>query len=157
MYFAQTHFHGAAVKVEMSLGAYPFRSLFTFWLFNKFYLVLVFHTRHSPFLHHAATLALLATLQVPRPAYVYALLLSEFTQVTVPPVLFVSLIPPLISNLGSSQTSRKGCIPPLHWQYKLGHAYEFAEPPFSWAFTSNPLLSIQYYSLASEQGESELF
>jgi hypothetical protein len=39
-----------------------------------------------PLLHCAATVA---TLQVPQPAYVYALL-SEFSQITVPPVLFVS-------------------------------------------------------------------
>ena len=36
-------------------------------------------------------------------------------------------------------------------QYKLGHAYEFAEPPF----TFDALLSVQYYSLASQQGEVE--
>ena len=35
-------------------------------------------------------------------------------------------------------------------QYKLGHAYEFVEPPFPF----DPFLSVQY-SLASEQGESE--
>ena len=36
-------------------------------------------------------------------------------------------------------------------QYKLGHAYEFAQPPFSF----DRLLSIQYYSLASQHGEIE--
>jgi len=36
-------------------------------------------------------------------------------------------------------------------QYKLGHAYEFAESPFPF----DPLLSVQYYSLASQQGEVE--
>lgn len=36
-------------------------------------------------------------------------------------------------------------------QYKLGHAYEFAQPPFPF----DPLLSVQYYSLASQQGEVE--
>ncbi|KIJ27161.1 hypothetical protein M422DRAFT_117160, partial [Sphaerobolus stellatus SS14] len=33
----------------------------------------------------------------------------------------------------------------------LGHAYEYAFPPFPF----NPLLSVQYYSLASQQGEAE--
>ena len=82
---------------------------------------------------------------------------------------------PRISNLSS--TSIRLCPPPplrihptapspsllearkhleraafLHFapaQYKLGHAYEFAEPPFPF----DPLLSVQYYSLASQQGE----
>ncbi|KJA14221.1 hypothetical protein HYPSUDRAFT_150673, partial [Hypholoma sublateritium FD-334 SS-4] len=98
--------------------------------------------------------ALLASLSCPQPAYVYALLLlSEFTQVTVPASLLVPLIPP-----GSSPTleARKHLerAAYLHFgaaQYKLGHAYEFAEPPFSF----DPLLSVQYYSLASQQGEVE--
>ena len=104
-----------------------------------------------PLLHRAATLA---TLQVPQPAYVYALLLlSEFTQITVPPVLFAPLIPPLSSpTLEARKHLERAAF--LHFpaaQYKLGHAYEFAEPPFPF----DPLLSVQYYSLASEQGESE--
>ena len=98
--------------------------------------------------------ALLASLSCPQPAYVYALLLlSEFTQLTVPASLLVPLIPP-----GSSPTleARKHLerAAYLHFgaaQYKLGHAYEFAEPPFSF----DPLLSVQYYSLASQQGEVE--
>ncbi|CAA7270035.1 unnamed protein product [Cyclocybe aegerita] len=104
-----------------------------------------------PLLHRAATLA---TLDCPQPAYVYALLLlSEFTQLTVPPALFSPFIPP-----GSSPTleARKHLerAAYLHFpaaQYKLGHAYEFAEAPFPF----DPLLSVQYYSLASQQGEVE--
>ena len=104
-----------------------------------------------PLLHRAATLA---TLQVPQPAYVYALLLlSEFTQITVPPALFGPFIPPLSSpTLEARKHLERAAF--LHFpaaQYKLGHAYEFAEAPFSF----DPLLSVQYYSLASEQGESE--
>jgi TPR repeat protein len=108
-------------------------------------------TAALPLLHRAATLA---TLQVPQPAYVYALLLlSEFTQITVPPILFGPLIPP---NSSPTLEARKHLerAAYLHFpaaQYKLGHAYEFAEPPFPF----DPLLSVQYYSLASEQGESE--
>ena len=44
--------------------------------------------------------------------------------------------------------------PFLHFapaQYKLGHAYEFALAPFPF----DALLSVQYYSLASQQGEVE--
>lgn len=104
-----------------------------------------------PLLHRAATLA---SLEVPQPAYVYALLLlSEFTQMIVPLQLFAPYIPP-----GSSPTlearkhlERAGYLhfPPA--QYKLGHAYEFAQPPFPF----DPLLSVQYYSMASQQGEIE--
>ena len=102
-------------------------------------------------LHRAATLA---TLQVPQPAYVYALLLlSEFTQVSVPPTLFAPLIPSRSSpTLEARKHLERAAF--LHFsaaQYKLGHAYEFAEPPFPF----DPLLSVQYYSLASEQGEPE--
>ena len=88
--------------------------------------------------------------------------------------------PPPLSNSGNSpspSTSLRLCVPPLKIivpptssptsearkhleraaylhvpaaQYKLGHAYEFVEPPFPF----DPFLSVQY-SLASEQGESE--
>jgi len=104
-----------------------------------------------PLLNRAA---LLSSISTPQPSYVYALLLlSEFTQITVPPALFAPFIPP-----GSSPTleARKHLerAAYLHFpaaQYKLGHAYEFAEPPFVF----DPLLSVQYYSLASQQGEVE--
>jgi TPR repeat protein len=39
----------------------------------------------------------------------------------------------------------------LNFQYKLGHLYEFAQLPFPF----DVLLSIQYYSLTSQQGEIE--
>ncbi|PPQ70590.1 hypothetical protein CVT25_012012, partial [Psilocybe cyanescens] len=119
-----------------------------------------------PLLHRAA---LLASLTTPQPAYVYALLLlSEFTLLPtpLPPSLFSSL-----SSLPTPASPAKPLIPPgssptlearahleraafLHFpaaQYKLGHAYEFAEPPFPF----DPLMSVQYYSLASQQGEGE--
>lgn len=106
-----------------------------------------------PLLHRAA---LLSTPQVPQPAYVYALLLlSEFTQLPspLPSHLFTPYIP---SSSTPSLEARKhleraaflGFAPA---QYKLGHAYEFATPPFPF----DPLLSVQYYSLASQQGEVE--
>ena len=99
-----------------------------------------------PLLHSAATLA---TLQLPQSAYVYALLLSEFTQITVPPALFAPLIPPLSSpTLEARKHLERAEF--LHFpaaQYKLGHAYEFAEAPFPF----DPLLSVQYYSLATSR------
>ena len=104
-----------------------------------------------PLLHRAATLA---SLEVPQPAYVYGLLLlGEFSQVTIPPNLFRPFIPP-----GSSPTQearkhleRAAYLNFSPAQYKLGHAYEFAQPPFPF----DALLSVQYYSLASQQGENE--
>ncbi|TFK37925.1 hypothetical protein BDQ12DRAFT_684353 [Crucibulum laeve] len=104
-----------------------------------------------PLLHRAATIA---SLEVPQPAYVYALLLlSEFSQVAVPASLFAPYVPK-----GSSPTleARKHLerAAYLHFapaQYKLGHAYEFAQPPFPF----DPLLSVQYYSLAAQGGETE--
>jgi len=104
-----------------------------------------------PLLHRAATLA---TVDVPQPAYVYALLLlGEFTQIAVSPQLFTPYIPP---NSSPTLEARKHLerAAYLHFaaaQYKLGHAYEFAEPPFPF----DPLLSVQYYSSASQQGEPE--
>ena len=104
-----------------------------------------------PLLHRAATLA---SLDAPQPAYVYALLLlNEFSQVSVPP----SAISPFIPAGSSPQLEARRHLERaafLHFspaQYKLGHAYEFAEPPFPF----DPLLSVQYYSLASQQGEVE--
>lgn len=38
-------------------------------------------------------------------------------------------------------------------RYKLGHCYEFAEPHPPFGF--DPLMSVQYYSLASQAGEAE--
>lgn len=104
-----------------------------------------------PLLHRAATLA---SITCPQPAYVYALLLlSEFTQITIPPALFAPFIPQGSSpHLEARKHLERAAF--LHFpaaQYKLGHAYEFAEPPFPF----DPLLSVQYYSLASQQGEVE--
>ena len=102
-------------------------------------------------IHRAATLA---SVQVPQPAYVYGLLLlGEFTHVTVPPEIFAPLIPPHSSAEQEARLHLERAAF-LHFapaQYKLGHAYEFALPPFPF----DALLSVQYYSLASQQGEVE--
>ncbi|KAH0835866.1 HCP-like protein [Lanmaoa asiatica] len=104
-----------------------------------------------PLIHRAATLA---SVQVPQPAYVYGLLLlGEFSHVTVPPQFFAPLIPPHSSAPQEARLHLERAAF-LHFapaQYKLGHAYEFALPPFPF----DALLSVQYYSLASQQGEVE--
>lgn len=109
------------------------------------------HESALTLLHRAATLA---SIDVPQPAYVFALLLlAEFSHVTIPEHLFKPYVPPSSS---AALEARKllECAAYLNFppaQYKLGHAYEFAQPPFSF----DPLQSVQYYSLASQQGEIE--
>lgn len=104
-----------------------------------------------PLLHRAATLA---SVEVPQPAYVYGLLLlQEFTHVTIPPQLFAPFIP---GGSSAELEARKHLERAAYLnfapaQYKLGHSYEFAAPPFPF----DALLSVQYYSLASQQGEIE--
>ncbi|KAF5388630.1 hypothetical protein D9757_004874 [Collybiopsis confluens] len=112
-----------------------------------------------PLLHRAA---LLSSIDTPQPAYVYALLLlGEFTQAKIDQVQFfrLGLIPGQWAHSGNTgllQTARthleKSAY--LHFapaQYKLGHAYEFATPP--WDFDA--LMSVEWYSRASQQGETE--
>ncbi|KAI0031848.1 hypothetical protein K488DRAFT_51173 [Vararia minispora EC-137] len=110
-----------------------------------------------PLLQRAATLA---TTTVPQPAYVFALvLLGEFAPAPLPPSAFYGLFPPGPQSQSPSPLELEARrhlerAAYLHFapaQYKLGHAYEFAEPPFAF----DPLLSVQYYSLASQQGEVE--
>ncbi|KAA1472367.1 HCP-like protein [Dentipellis sp. KUC8613] len=104
-----------------------------------------------PLLHRAATLA---TVEVPQPAYVFGLLLlSEFSHVNVSPHLFAPFLPPGGTREGEARRhlERAAYLNFAPAQYKLGHAYEFAQPPFPF----DALLSVQYYSLASQQGEIE--
>lgn len=104
-----------------------------------------------PLLQRAATLA---TVEVPQPAYVYGLLLlAEFSHISIPPQYFVPFILPGSSPEAEARKHLERAaylnFPPA--QYKLGHSYEFATPPFPF----DALLSVQYYSLASQQGEIE--
>jgi TPR repeat protein len=104
-----------------------------------------------PLLQRAATIA---TVDVPQPAYVFGLLLlGEFSQASIPPHLFTPFIPPGSTRDSEARRHLERAaylnFPPA--QYKLGHAYEFAQPPFPF----DALLSVQYYSLASQQGEIE--
>ncbi|OBZ65105.1 Chitin synthase regulatory factor 4, partial [Grifola frondosa] len=104
-----------------------------------------------PLLNRAATLA---TVDVPQPAYVYGLLLlDEFSHVSIPPQFFAPFIPPGSSPQAEARRhlERAAYLNFSPAQYKLGHAYEFATPPFPF----DALLSVQYYSLASQQGEIE--
>ncbi|KAI0759270.1 hypothetical protein BD413DRAFT_675032 [Trametes elegans] len=104
-----------------------------------------------PLLSRAATLA---TIEVPQPAYVYGLLLlNDFSHVSIPPHLFQPHLPAGVTPPEEARRhlERAAYLNFAPAQYKLGHAYEFATPPFPF----DPLLSVQYYSLASQQGEIE--
>ncbi|KAF8522642.1 HCP-like protein [Hysterangium stoloniferum] len=104
-----------------------------------------------PLLQRAAQLA---TIETPQPAYVYGLiLLGEFAQVAVEPGVIAGLIPRGSTLLLEARkyVERSAYFGFGAAQYKLGHAYEYAVEPFP----SDPLLSVQYYSLASQQGEPE--
>ena len=104
-----------------------------------------------PLIQRAATFA---SVQVPQPAYVYGLLLlGGFSHVTVPPHLLAPLIPPhsSVQQKARLHLERAAFLHFAPAQYKLGHAYEFVLAPFP----SDALLSVQYYSLASQQGEVE--
>ena len=104
-----------------------------------------------PLLNRAATLA---TIDVPQPAYVYGLLLlNEFSHVSIPTHLFQPFLPPGVTPAEEARRhlERAAYLNFAPAQYKLGHAYEFATPPFPF----DALLSVQYYSLASQQGEIE--
>jgi len=98
--------------------------------------------------------ASLATIQVAEPAYVYGLLLlGEFSEAVVSPQLFAAVLPPGVSPQleARKHLERAAYLNFSPAQYKLGHAYEYAEPPF----TFDALLSVQYYSLASQEGDAE--
>lgn len=104
-----------------------------------------------PLLERAASLA---TIQVAQPAYVFGLLLlNEFSHVSIPPHYLSAVIPPGSTPAAEARkhVERAAYLHFTPAQYKLGHAYEFAEPPFPF----DALASVQYYSLASQQGEIE--
>ncbi|KAJ7895720.1 hypothetical protein B0H13DRAFT_2338792 [Mycena leptocephala] len=108
-----------------------------------------------PYLHQAAVRA---TLQCPQPAYVFALiLLGEFTPSPTP--VSHALLQPFLPQGQTHEGYARAMLEraaALHFapaQYKLGHAFEFAVPAS--AFPFDPLLSVQWYSLASQAGEAE--
>ncbi|KAJ6571659.1 hypothetical protein B0H19DRAFT_1219035 [Mycena capillaripes] len=108
-----------------------------------------------PYLHQAAVRA---TLQCPQPAYVFALiLLGEFTPAPTPvPAQLLQAYLPQGQTREAYARSMLERAAALHFapaQYKLGHAFEFAVPAS--AFPFDPLLSVQWYSLASQAGEAE--
>ncbi|KAF7300585.1 hypothetical protein HMN09_00943500 [Mycena chlorophos] len=105
-----------------------------------------------PYLHQAACRA---SLQCPQPAYVFALILLGEFSANVPLPALTQFLPPGQSHetYARSMLERAAALHFAPAQYKLGHAFEFAVPPS--AFPFDPLLSVQWYSLASQAGEAE--
>ncbi|EJD44310.1 hypothetical protein AURDEDRAFT_185086 [Auricularia subglabra TFB-10046 SS5] len=104
-----------------------------------------------PLLHRAAQLA---SADVPQPAYVFALLLmGEFAAYTAPGEQLAPYIPRGSSALLEARRylERAAYLGSGAAQFKLGHAYEFGAAPFA----PDPLLSVQYYSLAAQRGHPE--
>ncbi|EED81353.1 predicted protein [Postia placenta Mad-698-R] len=98
--------------------------------------------------------AVLATVDVPEPAYLYALLLlQEFESVFVGPALLDPLIPRGSTPEREARTHLKRAAYLNHApaQARLGRAYELADAGCAF----DPVLSVQYYALASAQGELE--
>lgn len=102
-------------------------------------------------LRQAATTA---TIECPHPAYVYALLLrDEAVQVSLPNNVIAPFLPPQSNRLFESRKHLERAAY-LHWTpalTRIGRAYEFSDEPFEF----NPVLSIDYYNLASGEGDAQ--
>ncbi|KAG8908678.1 hypothetical protein FRC00_011047, partial [Tulasnella sp. 408] len=100
-----------------------------------------------------------ADLDTPQPAYVFGmLLLGQFDQIDLPIPLIMSALPSgsqrnpdFLQSEAKRRIERAAYLAFAPAQYKLGFSYEHAQ--ISCPF--DPLLSVQYYSLASQQGELE--
>ncbi|PWN47968.1 HCP-like protein [Violaceomyces palustris] len=115
--------------------------------------------------NHAKAIAMLkdaadhADLDTPQPAYIYGMLLAgEFSHVDIPSRLLRPTPDPSNPHLSATLESearrrieRAAYLNFAPAQYKCGWSYEYAQLdcPF------DPLLSVQYYSLASQGGEIE--
>jgi len=97
----------------------------------------------------------------PYPAFVYAMLLAgEFLLPTAIPPIPAHLLLPLSSHpdalapqfdLARQAIEKAAYFCHAASQLKLGHLYEHA----AWGLTYDPLMSVQWYSLASQGGEVE--
>ena len=105
-----------------------------------------------PLLHRAAESS---SIDSPHPAYVYGMLLAGELELppTLPPIPAHLLGPnPDVRTSMARQNIEKAaylCHPPA--QYKCGFLYEHAALGFAY----DPLMSVQWYSLASQGGEVE--
>ncbi|SPC64403.1 related to SKT5 - protoplast regeneration and killer toxin resistance protein [Ustilago sp. UG-2017b] len=109
--------------------------------------------------NHARAIAMLrgaadkADLDTPQPSYIYGMLLArEFSHVDIPPhLLKPSNVQDSTEDEARRRIQRAAYLNFAPAQYKCGWLYEYAQ--LGCAF--DPLLSVQYYSLASQGGEIE--
>ncbi|KAJ1600079.1 hypothetical protein NDA14_000577 [Ustilago hordei] len=94
-----------------------------------------------------------ADLDTPQPPYIYGMLLArEFSHVDIPPhLLKPSNVQDSTEDEARRRIQRAAYLNFAPAQYKCGWLYEYAQ--LGCAF--DPLLSVQYYSLASQGGEIE--
>ena len=99
-----------------------------------------------------------STIDAPHPSYVYGMLLAGELDLpsSIPPIPTHLLRPPGSTEASQMDLARQSveraaylCHPPA--QHKMGYLYEHA----AWGMTFDPLMSVQWYSLASQGGEIE--
>lgn len=109
--------------------------------------------------NHAKAVAMLrdaadkADLDTPQPAYIYGMLLAgEFSHIDIPSQLLKpSRAYASLEDEARQRVQRAAYLNFAPAQYKCGWLFEYAQ--LGCAF--DPLLSVQYYSLASQGGETE--
>ncbi|UZJ57052.1 hypothetical protein CBS101457_006372 [Exobasidium rhododendri] len=114
------------------------------------------HNKAIPLMREAANLA---NLDTPQPAFIYGMLLTgEFKHVEVSPSLLVPMPDPsrpsqavTLEAEACRRIQRAAYLNFGPAQYKCGWSYEYAQLGCSF----DPLLSVQFYSLASQSGEVE--
>ena len=106
-----------------------------------------------PMLRQAASLS---TIDDPLPAFIYGMLLSG--ELDLGPAASTASIPStlLLNELGQPSDpkpwiERSAYLGYAPAQFKMGYNYEYAAMGCAY----DPLLSVQYYSLASQQGDIE--
>jgi TPR repeat protein len=98
--------------------------------------------------------AKLASVECPQSAYAFSLLLSDrFAKITLPKEVIAHFVPSSSTPFAEARRhmERAAYLNFAPAQYDLGHAYEFGSEPFPF----DPLLSMQWYSFASQQGKPE--
>ncbi|KAL5527015.1 hypothetical protein ACEPAF_8744 [Sanghuangporus sanghuang] len=104
--------------------------------------------------HYLQLAATLATIEFPHPPFVFALLLlGQFEKISIPSSVLAKYIPTGSNAMLEARLYlEKAAF--LHFapaQQHIGRAYEFAEPPFPF----DPVLSKEYYTLASAGGDAQ--
>ncbi|KAL5526204.1 hypothetical protein ACEPAG_7543 [Sanghuangporus baumii] len=104
--------------------------------------------------HYLQLASTLATIDFPHPPFVFALLLlGQFEKISIPSGVLAKYIPARSNAMLEARLHLERAAF-LHFapaQQHIGRAYEFAEPPFPF----DPVLSKEYYTLASAGGDAQ--